>query len=125
MDKYSFIFLMLLVLVVLAILAVLLVRGKLKSALCVWLRSAVILAENSLGGKTGQLKLQYVYNLAIAKFPLMAFLISFETFKKLVDGALEWIDEAILDLATEKSITNSDVISELISTMAETAVKSE
>ena len=53
-----------------------------------WLLWAVIVAEMELGSGTGELKLRYVYDMFIEKFPLAAMLVSFETFKKWVDAAL-------------------------------------
>lgn len=58
-----------------------------------WLRSAVFEAEQSLGGGTGQLKLAYVYNLAIKQFPWIAELYPYERFdNELVKPALEWLN---------------------------------
>lgn len=53
-----------------------------------WLLYAVTEAEATLGGKTGQLKLRMVYDMAIEKFSWLSF-ISFEVFKGWVDEALE------------------------------------
>ena len=53
-----------------------------------WLLYAVTQAEKELGGGTGQLKLRYVYDLFISKFPWASF-IKFETFSGWVDEALE------------------------------------
>lgn len=55
------------------------------------LRYLVCKAENKLGGGTGQLKLRQVYDMAIAKMPWVAFLITFEEFKIYVDEALVWM----------------------------------
>ena len=54
-----------------------------------WLLWAVTEAEASLGGGTGQLKLRYVYDLFVEKFPWLVKVISFELFSSLVDDALE------------------------------------
>ena len=54
-----------------------------------WLLYAVLEAEAEFGGGTGQLKLRYVYDLFLSKFPDVAKLISFEMFSKLVDEVLE------------------------------------
>lgn len=54
-----------------------------------WLLYAVMEAEKELGSGTGQVKLRYVYDKFIAKFPYLAKVISFETFSHLVDEALE------------------------------------
>ena len=45
-----------------------------------WLLLAVIEAEKIFGGKTGEIKLRYVYDLFIMRFPAIAKVISFETF---------------------------------------------
>lgn len=54
-----------------------------------WLVWAVTEAEALFGGKTGQLKLRYAYELAIKRFPIVAKLIPFSLFGKMVDAALE------------------------------------
>lgn len=54
-----------------------------------WLLYAVIEAEKALGSGTGQLKLRYVYDRFLAKFPLISAIISFDTFSFLVDEALD------------------------------------
>lgn len=54
-----------------------------------WLLFAVTEAEKKLGGGTGQLKLRFVYDMFIEKFPHTSCLISFEVFSGLVDEALE------------------------------------
>lgn len=58
-----------------------------------WLKYAVTEAERKLKGGTGQLKLAMVYDMFVAKFPWVAKLIAFETFSKLVDQALEWLNK--------------------------------
>lgn len=54
-----------------------------------WLLLAVTTAEKELGGGTGQLKLRYVYDMFMSKFPVAAKVISFEVFSTWVDEALE------------------------------------
>lgn len=54
-----------------------------------WLLFAVTEAEKALGGGTGKLKLRYVYDMFVAKFPWLVKAISFELFGELVDDALE------------------------------------
>lgn len=54
-----------------------------------WLLYAVAAAEKELGGGTGQIKLRYVYDMFLIKFPSIAKLISFEKFSALVDESLE------------------------------------
>lgn len=53
-----------------------------------WLLYAVVMAEKELGGGTGQLKLRYVYNLFVERFPALVSVVSFEMFSHLVDEAL-------------------------------------
>ena len=57
-----------------------------------WLIYAVAKAEKELGSGTGELKLRYVYNMFIAKFPAIALFISFETFAEMVNKALEELE---------------------------------
>lgn len=54
-----------------------------------WLLYACIEAEKALGNGTGQLKLRYVYDLFITRFPAVAKMISFTVFSGWVDAALE------------------------------------
>lgn len=54
-----------------------------------WLLWAVTEAERELGSGTGQLKLRYVYDMFIVKFPSIAKVISFEAFGLMVDEVLE------------------------------------
>lgn len=67
-----------------------------------WLLYAVTEAEKELGSGTGQIKLRYVYNLFLSKFPYLAKVVSFDDFSKLVDEALEKFREL---LKTNKSIS--------------------
>ena len=62
-----------------------------------WLLFAVVQAEKELGSGTGQLKLRYVYNLALSKFPICIKLIPFELFSSFVDGALQQLKNIIED----------------------------
>lgn len=64
--------------------------GK-KEALKEWLKWAVFKAEQEYGGKTGQLKLREVYNLAIQQFPWLLRFVTFDEFSLYVDEALEWL----------------------------------
>ena len=68
-----------------------------------WLLFAVMEAEKELGGGTGQLKLRYVYDMFIVKFPWLVKVVSFESFSGLVDEVLEKF-KAILD--TNKNVQN-------------------
>ena len=62
-----------------------------------WLLFAVVQAEKELGSGTGQLKLRYVYNLALSKFPIFIKLIPFELFSNFVDEALQQLENLIED----------------------------
>lgn len=54
-----------------------------------WLLYAVTVAESELGSNTGSLKLRAVYDMFVTKFPVVAKIVSFETFSVWVDEALE------------------------------------
>lgn len=53
-----------------------------------WLLYAVTKAEKELGGGTGQIKLRYVYDMFVVRFPWLAQVVSFEEYSLLVDEAL-------------------------------------
>lgn len=53
-----------------------------------WLLWAVLQAEAEFGGGTGQLKLHYVYDMFVQRFPAIAQAITFDMFSKLVDEVL-------------------------------------
>ena len=72
-----------------------------------WLVWAVSEAEKMLGSGTGQLKLRYVYDSAIARFPIFAKLIPFTMFSHMVDMALETMRKMIEENENIRlSITN-------------------
>ena len=60
-----------------------------------WLLYAVVEAEEELGSKTGQLKLRYVYDLFVCRFKAASLIISFDTFSRLVDEALDEMKDMI------------------------------
>ena len=60
-----------------------------------WLLYAVAKAEEKLGSGTGELKLRYVYDMFISKFPGVSIFIPFDTFKSMVDKALDELQEMI------------------------------
>lgn len=62
-----------------------------------WLLYAVVEAEKALGSGTGQVKLRYVYDKFLTKFPIISVLISFEVFSELVDEALDKLEEMLKD----------------------------
>ena len=65
-----------------------------------WLVWAVTEAEALFGSKTGQLKLRYAYELAIKRFPIVAKLIPYSLFGKMVDAALEIMKSMIANNAS-------------------------
>ena len=79
------------IIVIFIVLTVMVLMGK-KNAQA-WLLYAVTQAENQLGGGTGQLKLQTVYDAFVAKFPVVKNFITFTAFKKMVDKALAEMKE--------------------------------
>ena len=68
-----------------------------------WLLWAVTEAEKELGGGTGQLKLRYVYDLFVNRFPDLSDCITFKTFSSMVDEALIKMRHL---LETNKNIEN-------------------
>lgn len=54
-----------------------------------WLLYAVVQAQKGFGSGTGKIKLRYVYDKFLTKFPVISKMISFEKFSQLVDEALE------------------------------------
>ena len=72
-----------------------------------WLVWAVSEAEKGLGSGTGQLKLRLVYDMAVARFPIVAKLIPFKLFSNMVDTALKIMNEMIKNNASiAEAITN-------------------
>lgn len=75
-----------------------------------WLVWAVSEAEKVLGSGTGQLKLRYVYDAAVVRFPIVAKLIPFAMFSKMVDAALVVMHEMIENnVKIAETITNNEV----------------
>lgn len=60
-----------------------------------WLVWAVTEAETLFGGKTGELKLRYAYELAVERFPMIAKFIPFTLFSKMIDSALDVMRDMI------------------------------
>lgn len=75
-----------------------------------WLLWAVTEAEAALGGGTGQLKLRYVYDLFVEKFPWLVKVISFELFSGLVDDALVDMREMLEKNAAVKAIVEEGTV---------------
>lgn len=78
-----------------------------------WLTWAVTKAEEKYGSDTGQLKLQYAYELATTKFKWLTKLIPYSAFKKLVDKALVVMKDMLNNnKKIAKIITSSNDITE-------------
>ena len=74
-----------------------------------WLVYAVTLAEKDLGGGTGKIKLRKVYDMFVDKYPIISFFVSFETFSKWVDVALDTMNEMLKDNKNLKAyISNAE-----------------
>lgn len=79
-----------------AILAVIIIAGGIYvNGFKNWLVWAVTEAERIFGSKTGQLKLHYAYERAIERFPMIAKVIPFTLFSKMVDSALDVMRDMI------------------------------
>lgn len=70
-------------------------RSKQMEKVLEWLKWAVSEAEYRYKSGTGQIKLRYVYDMFVTKFPWIAKIITFTQFSMLVDDALEWFNEQI------------------------------
>lgn len=72
-----------------------------------WLVWAVSEAEKVLGSGTGQLKLRYVYDMAVLRFPILAKIIPFKLFSGMVDAALKVMNDMIKNnTSIAEAITN-------------------
>lgn len=60
-----------------------------------WLLWAVTQAEKEFGGGTGKLKLAFVYDMFIAKFPKLQAIVPYAMFSALVDEALVLMREML------------------------------
>lgn len=74
-----------------------------------WLLFACIEAEKELGGGTGQLKLRYVYDLFIGKFPSVAKVVPFTLFSLWVDSALDEMREMLSENEKIRNFVVGDV----------------
>mgnify|MGYP003299869854 CR=1 FL=1 len=72
-----------------------------------WLVWAVSEAEATFGSKTGKLKLRYAYELAVERFPMIAKVIPFAVFSRMVDNALE-----IMRTMIENNVNIADAITD-------------
>ncbi len=62
-----------------------------------WLVYAVAKAEEVLGSGTGKMKLKYVYDMFVTKFPAFAMFISYEKFVEMTEKALKEFKEMIAE----------------------------
>ena len=60
-----------------------------------WLLYATTLAEKEFGGGTGKIKLRYVYDMFVDKFPWLAKIVSFDRFSCMVDESLVKMNELL------------------------------
>lgn len=74
-----------------------------------WLLLAVTNAEKELGSGTGKLKLRYVYDMFLGKFPWIAKAITFEQFSYLVDDALDEMRELLATNKAVAQIVNNEI----------------
>lgn len=73
-----------------------------------WLLYAVSIAEKEFGGGTGKLKLRYVYDWFLQRFPWLARMVSFEMFSKLVDSALDEMEEMLKNNKSAKNLISPE-----------------
>lgn len=71
-----------------------------------WLLYATTLAEKELGGGTGKLKLRYVYDMFVTKFPWVAKVLSFERFSDMVDESLGSMNDLLSKNAAVQLFVN-------------------
>lgn len=77
--------------------------AKIKACLLNW----VVLAEKELGSGTGKVKLSQVYGKFVEAFPFVALVVSFYTFSK-------WVDEALENM--NNLLSNNKKLSEFVNT---------
>lgn len=80
-----------------------------------WLVWAVTEAEAVFGSNTGKLKLRYAYELAVERFPIIAKIIPFALFGKMVDGALDVMRDMIEN--------NKDIADAIVDKMFEDSIE--
>lgn len=71
-----------------------------------WLLYAVAKAEENLGSGTGELKLRYVYDMFVTKFPAIAIFVNFDDFCIMVEEALAKFKELLANNASVSAIYN-------------------
>lgn len=87
-------------------------RGKQIQKIKEWLLFAVAEAERELGSGTGQLKLRFVYDKFVSKFPYLVQFVPFELFSKLVDEVLVKFKEMfnVNKAVKQYVVSNTEVI---------------
>lgn len=73
-----------------------------------WLKYAVAIAEKDLGSGTGQLKLRQVYDMFIDKFPAFSSICPFFIFSNLVDIALKWFKDQLMNNPKITKVINEE-----------------
>ena len=87
-----------------------------------WLLYAVMEAEKELGSGTGALKLRFVYDMFITKFPLLVALIPFSTFSSFVDEALDKFKKLLATTPELQAyVANQGTLEEMKEAVAEIA----
>lgn len=71
-----------------------------------WLLYATTLAEKELGSGTGKLKLRYVYDMFVQKFPWVAKVLPFELFSEMVDESLDSMNDLLSSNAAVRLFVN-------------------
>lgn len=79
---------------------------KVKKCLLAW----VISAEADLGGGTGKVKLSVVYGYFVTAFPILKNFVSFETFSRWVDEALDIMREMLKENTNLKQVVEGTVL---------------
>lgn len=74
-----------------------------------WLLLAVTTAEKELGGGTGQLKLRYVYDLFVNRYPIAAKVVPFEMFSSWVDEALENMRDMLKNNVAAREFVSGEI----------------
>lgn len=87
-----------------------------------WLLYAVMEAEKELGSGTGAMKLRFVYDMFVTKFPLLIALIPFSTFSNFVDEALDKFKELLATTPELQAyVANQGTLEEMKEAVAEIA----
>ena len=73
-----------------------------------WLLFAVTKAEMEMGGGTGALKLHYVYDMFVKRFPALAKIVKYERFEEWVKMALVRMDIMLQDSEKTRELVGKD-----------------